>query len=391
MAITREQRSAGEASGAKGRPWELRIWSGMLLSGWLGLLARNRFAVSPSRIPMALIMTALSCFNSFTRLLQESIYGRRIAATEITKDPIFVLGHWRSGTTLLHELLITDPRHTFPNTYTCFAPNHFLLTERFVTWWLRYLLPPRRPMDNMAVSFEHPQEDEWALCNMGLPSNYLHQAFPNRPPPFREYLDLRAVPPEALQRWKRKFHWFLTCLTVKSPKRIVLKTPQHTCRIRVLLEMFPNARFVHIVRNPYVILPSTIRAWKSMSQYHGLQVWRFEGLKEMVMENFNRMYEIFEEERRLIDPGRFCEVRFEDLVRDPIGRMRRIYASLGLDGFEQARPAMEQYAAGMADYQPNRYELDAETQEEIGRCWKGYAEKYGYAAHRGQRSVAPKL
>ena len=351
----------------------------MTLTGWFRLLGRNRFAVSPARIPMALILTALSFYNSSMRLLQGLVYGRRIAATELEGAPIFVLGHWRSGTTLLHELLIADPRHTYPDTYSCFTPNHFLLSERFMTWWLKYLLPRHRPMDNMNVSFQHPQEDEWALCNMGLPSIYLHQAFPNRPLRFQKWFDLRGLPPEAVEQWKQKLHWFLKCLTVKSPKRIVLKTPQHTCRIRVLLEMFPQARFVHIVRDPAVILPSTVKAWRSMAEYHGLQVSRFEGLEEMVVENFVQMYEAFEEERPLIDPARFCEVRFEDLVEDPIGQMRRVYESLGLDGFDQALPAMEQYVAGKAKYQRNDYELSAEAREKIGRRWGGYAEKYGYA------------
>jgi len=380
MASTAKQKAAAEAAQAKGKLWELRIWSGMTAGGWFRLLARNRFAVSPSRVPMAMTMTLLSLYNSCMHLVQELIYGRRIAATGPVDDPIFVLGHWRSGTTLLHELLIADPQHTYPDTYTCFTPNHFLLTERFMTWWLKYLLPSRRPMDNMAVGFKRPQEDEWALCNMGLPSIYFYQAFPNRPPQCREYFDLREVPPEALQRWKRKLRWFLKCLTVKSPKRIVLKTPQHTCRIRVLLEMFPKARFVHIVRNPYAIYPSTIKAWKSMSQYHGLQVSRYEGLEEMVVENFSHMYEVFEEQRHLIDPARFCEVRFEDLVADPIGQMRRIYESLGLDGFDAALPALRSYTAGTADYRPNRFELDADSREIIGRRWGDYARRYGYAA-----------
>ena len=42
---------------------------------------------------------------------------------------------------------------------------------------------------------------------------------------------------------------------VRSPKRIVLKSPAHTARVRVLLELFPKARFVHIIRDPVVHLP----------------------------------------------------------------------------------------------------------------------------------------
>ena len=340
--------ASGDTGGAPDRPWEMRFWSGMNFTGFARLLARNRFAVSPTRIPMAMILAGLSVFNSCLWMLGMLFQGRKIARTELVDDPIFVLGHWRTGTTLLHELLAADPRHTYPDTRACFGPNHFLFMPRALTWLLRVFLPSRRPMDDMPVDWDSPQEDEWALCNMGLPSPYLTIAFPNRPPQCQEYIDLRDLPPEARERWKQGLRWFLKCLTVQRPKRIVLKTPLHTARVRVLLEMFPNARFVHIVRNPYVVFPSII------------------------------MYEVFEEDRALVDPSRFCEVRYEDLVRDPVGQMRAVYEGLGLGGFDEARPALEAYAASHADYRPNRHQLDPRICEEITRRWSAYVQKYGY-------------
>jgi len=378
--------SAGDGGAAVAQPWELRIWNGMNFGGWMRLLVRNRFAVSPSRIGMALVISALSLFNSAMWLLQMLFYGRKIARTDLVDDPIFVVGHWRSGTTLLHELLAADPRHTYPNTYACFGPNHFLLTENHVTWWLRYLLPKRRPMDNMEVSWQAPQEDEWALCNMGLPSPYLSLAFFNRPPQCAEYLDLRQVPPADLARWKEGLLWFLKCLTVQKPKRIVLKTPQHTCRIRTLLEMFPKARFVHIVRNPYELYPSTIKTWKRMSSFHGLQVPRCVGLEEQVFRVFEHMYEVFEEDRKLIGAGQFCQVRYEELVRDPIGQMQQVYAALGLDRFELVRPALDEYVSRTAGYRPNRHQLDPQLRQQINRRWRAYFDNYDYAR---DESAAP--
>jgi hypothetical protein len=197
-------------------------------------------------------------------------YGRRIARTPIQQPPLFILGHWRTGTTLLHELLILDPRHTFPTTYECLEPNHFLLTERLFTRWLTFLMPSRRPMDNMAAGWDRPQEDEFALCMMGQPSPYLTVAFPNQPPAFPEYLDLTGVPPRALASWKRAFYGFLQRLTFKDPRRLVLKSPPHTARIEVLLELFPEARFVHIVRDPVVVFPSTVNLWKSLRDFPSL-------------------------------------------------------------------------------------------------------------------------
>jgi hypothetical protein len=282
----------------------------------------------------------------------------------------------------MHELLASDPRHTFPDTYASFGPNHFLLTRPLFVGWIGFLLPPQRPMDNMAIRWEYPQEDEWALCNMGLPSPYLTFLFPNRPLQYPEYVDMRNVPEEDGKRWKRGLHWFLRCLTVREAKRIVLKSPLHTGRIHTLLEMFPDARFVHMVRDPYVIFPSTIHAWRRMYKHQGLQVPRYEGLDERVLDTFARMYEAFEEDVPKIPPSRLCEVRYEDLVRDPIEQMRTVYDALGLDGFDEVLPAIREYVAQSAGYQTNRYEISRETRDQITARWRGYVEKYGYDGPR---------
>ena len=133
------------------REWAPRIWEGSDFFGWIKLLARNRFAVSWQHLYIALIVTFVSFGHSALRLLEALLYGRRIRRTSIRQAPIFIIGHWRTGTTLLHELLILDPRHTYPNTYQCLEPNHFLLTEGFITRHLHFLMPSRRPMDNMAA------------------------------------------------------------------------------------------------------------------------------------------------------------------------------------------------------------------------------------------------
>ena len=137
-----------------------------------------------------------------------------------------------------------------------------------MTRWLGFLMPSRRPMDNMAAGWARPQEDEFALCMMGQPSPYLTIAFPNRPPQFSEYLDLQNLPPRAVARWQRAYLGFLRRLTFKDPRRLILKSPPHTCRIKLLLELFPDARFVHIVRDPYVVFPSTVNLWKSLYLAH---------------------------------------------------------------------------------------------------------------------------
>ena len=75
----------------------------------------------------------------------------------------------------------------------------------------------------------------------------------------------------ALEAWRRTLYRFLQRITFRNPKRLVLKSPPHTCRIRLILEMFPDARFVHIHREPYVIYQSTRHLHLKSSVIYSLQ------------------------------------------------------------------------------------------------------------------------
>jgi hypothetical protein len=309
--------------------------------------------------------------------LQELRLKWHLDRMQIKDSPIFILGHWRSGTTLLHELMVLDGRYAFPTTYQCLAPNHFLISEWLLTK-CKFLLPARRPMDNMTAGFDRPQEDEFALCNMGLPSPYLTMAFPNEPPHDLEYLTMDGLSEEQIAEWKRGLEWFLKRVTFSNPKRIILKSPPHTGRIKTLLELFPDARFVHIVRDPYPLFGSTVKLWKTLYKFEALQNARHEGLEEYVFTCFEKMYAAFERDRHLVDPSRFFEVRYEDLVRDPIGQMRALYEHLNLGEFETTRPKLETYFADRQDYRIGSYQISDELRAEIDRRWGPYMRRHGY-------------
>ena len=364
--------------GYKDRPWIPRFWDGMNVSGWVGLIVRNHFAITPRRIAMSIIVLTTSIINFFLWAVEALIFGRRIKRTELKDDPIFVIGHWRSGTTLLHELLVLDHRHTFPDTYACFAPNHFLVSAWFFKPMLKFLLPSRRPVDNMLAGWDRPQEDEFALCNMGVPSPYLTAVFPNRPPQYPEYLDLEGLPPKAIDRWKSKLYWFLQCLALPASE---------ADRAQIAAAYLPHQSFVGAFSQGQVrayrsrslrAFPLHVNLWKRLYRDQGLQMPKYDGLEEYVFRTFERMYEVFERDRHLIAPGQFCEVHYEELISHPIEQMRRIYEELELGDFDAVRPALETYMAGQKDYKTNRYQLSPENRGEIGRRWKKYLVQYGY-------------
>jgi hypothetical protein len=359
--------------------WTPRMWQGCSFPAWARLLLRNRFAVSPRLAYIPFFITNVSILNSFLGLLQEALLGGKLDRTPIRHAPLFIVGHWRTGTTLLHELLIQDERHTFPSYYHCLAPHHFVLTERLLQPFVRWMVPSRRPMDAMKAGWDRPQEDEFALCMLGQPSPYLTIAFPNRPPQDQNAFDPERLPPRARRAWKEAFVWFVKRLTYRDPRRLVLKSPTHSCRIPTLLSLFPDARFVHIVRDPYVVYSSTVNLWKSLYSTHGLQAPTFFGLEEHVFSTFSYLYERLEEGKKLVAPGRFHELKYEELIADPLRQMERLYDALQLGGFAEARPRIEAFWQTQQGYQTNRYpSLDQNLRDEITRRWGAVIRRYGY-------------
>jgi omega-hydroxy-beta-dihydromenaquinone-9 sulfotransferase len=356
-----------------------RIFDGCGLGTWLSELARVRFRLSLRNYAFVPFSVGMHSTHSLLGGLQSLIYGRRIRDTVIEKPPIFIIGHWRTGTTMLHEMLILDERFSFPTSCACFLPRHFLLTEKIMSKYFWFLLPKKRPMDNMSLGWLKPQEDEFGLCMLGQPSPYWMVAFPNNGQRYQDYYNLENLSPEALTAWKSTFEWFLKAMTFRDPRRLVLKSPQHTCRIKVLTEMFPGARFVHLVRNPYSVYPSTVHLWKSLFRHQGNQTPNCRGIEEQVLDMYVKMHDQFERTRDLIAPDHFHELRYEDLVHNPVGELQALYEHLNLGGFDAVLPRLEDYLASVAHYETNHYELTPEQRSEVKRRWGRIIDKYGYS------------
>jgi len=361
-------------------PWySPRFWHGMQLGTWMRHLIRHRLAISPSRVPLAMGITGLSAINSTLATMDRWIYGQVISQVRLTQSPLFILGHWRSGTTLLHELLIRDPEHNYATTYQCFAPHHFVLSESWFTPITAFLLPRRRPMDNMAAGWQRPQEDEFALGNMGIDTPYLSMMFPNDGPECKNHLDLRDISPADHQLWQDTLNHFIRRLTYRDHRRLIIKSPPHTARVQTLLKMFPTARFVHLVRDPFALYASTVRLWKSLHQAQGLQVPKNEQwLSEYVLATHEQMYAAFDQDRELLGKNQLVELRYEDLIANTKQELRNIYQQLELGEFSRAETPVDAYLHEIKDYRPSRVVLEAPTRLLVSQRWTGYFERYGY-------------
>jgi len=346
---------------------------------WWRLLKRHRFAIDRSRWKLAAVATASSAVQTALRFVQQIIYGPQIAQTAVRHAPVFVLGHWRTGTTLLHELLACDPRHAVPTTYDCFNPHHFLLTRSWLPALFQKFVPSRRPMDAMAAGWERPQEDEFALVLLGQPSPYERIAFPNQPDAGDTALDPGRLHPRTVRAWERAFCQFVRALTLANGgRRLILKSPPHTARIPILLNLYPDAKFVYLVRDPYAVYASTLNLWRILYATNGLQQPAWEGLSEYILETFVRLHEAFEGGRRLLPSGHLYELRYEDLVRSPVAQMEAVYRGLGLGDFEPARRLVEEYLARARGHESGTQVVTTEEHRAINDRWSAYFRQYGY-------------
>jgi len=367
----------------------LYFWHGMRTRTWLALLRKNDYRFTFNCLPQIVSVSVMALLNSLLYRLSEALYASRLRNYTLPGPPLFVLGHWRTGTTYLHDLLACDPAFGYPTTYECFFPNHFLLTGPTARFGFALTLPKTRPQDNVAVGFDRPQEDEFALCNMGLPSNYVTWALPRRGPVDHSHLDLRDLPPAQKQAWIDGFLWFLKRVSYRAGKPLILKSPHHTARIATLLKLFPDARFVHIARDPCTVYASTLRLWRTMTSVQGLEnpphdePW----VEDYVLDTLDHMYKCYREDRELIPDGQLVEITYEDLVADPKGVLQNVYRALDLGDFARAEPQVDAYLENTSGYKTNTYVLPDDKQTLVRERWADYFRLFGYDATAAGRKA----
>lgn len=357
------------------------VLGGITLGEWVRLLRDNHPAPSSRYVLRGLAVSHQSLWNSVLGWYESRRYAARVGAAAVP-PPVFVLGHWRSGTTHLHNLLTLDGRFAFPNSYQVSFPHTFLTTEAVSSRLLGLFLPPRRPMDNVEWDMRSPQEDEFALAALTGQSPCLGWAFPRRRDHYDRYLTLRGVPAVEVARWKDALVRFLKKLTWKYGGRpLVLKSPPHTCRIKLLLELFPRAKFVHIRRDPYAVFQSSRLLFRTVFELHRIQRPLAEDLDDWILRQYRAMYEAYFEERGLIPAGQFHEIAFEELEENPVAQVRRAYEALGLPEFGQAEPALRRYVESIAGYRKNEFpDLPADLRARIAGAWRPCFEEWGYPA-----------
>lgn len=376
MTLRKTARSSGTGRG--NLAWLAPLFlSGSSLRVWLLLLWRHAGRIHWRCWLLIPLVTVIVAVGSVLGLIGQLLFSRAVKRRPMAGPPVFVLGHWRSGTTLLHELITLDERFAYPSNYECFQSCHFLVTGPLVHWLSRSATPIRRPMDGMTATLSSPGEDEAALRNLGAASFYNNLFFPSRAEDLDACFDLQKLPPEQQNRWKHVFALFLQQLNYRHGRPLVMKSPTRTAHVQTLLELYPDARFVNIVRDPREVHPSTMKMGRSLTEFACMEA-DSRVSEECVFATHRLVHEKLKEARPMIPAGQFCETRFENLVRDPIGEMARIYDEIGLGDFTGMKPKIEGYFAQRSDVRAARHELSAEQRAKIETELATVIEETGY-------------
>jgi hypothetical protein len=345
--------------------------SGSTLGNWLTLLMQNG-GVSRSYLPKALNVTGLILASAPIRLLEALRYNQQIQQTEINEPPIFVLGHWRSGTTYLHRMMVQDDRWGYVSSLQAFVPEAFISLKQMIASSLQSFWPEVRPMDNVSYSPEVPEEEDYSLACISPFSFYCCWYFPKQMPEiFRRSVLLQDLSQAEQQQWQRSYLKVLKKTTLFSGgKQLVIKNPSNTARIPELLKLFPEAKFIHIYRNPYDVYTSTMKFYKKLVPNYALQTFDESKFEDNIFLFYRQLMDAFFETVELIPPENFVEIRYEDFEDAEVACMEHIYKSLMLPGFDQAKPKFQAYVADQAGYQKNEYILDEVTKARVYSHWQ---------------------
>jgi len=349
---------------------------------WFRLLW-NSGGVDARYLTRVLFVTLTTLLTSPVRVYERVRYGRAVRRTQIPPEPIFIIGHWRTGTTHLHLLLCQDPQLGFVSMFQTLAPGFFLagrgIIQKIVGYWLEKGHPTRF-IDNVPLRIDAPQEEEFALANV-TPHAFLHVfSFPRQAADlFARTTLFQGIAPEALTEWSTCYLEILRKATLNTDgKRLILKNCAHTGRIRALLELFPDAKFIHMCRNPYYLFLSTRRLWQVVLSKSQLQDITPAEIDRLILQFYTRLMQQYLAERVLIPAENLLDVRFEDMEANPLGEVRRIYEALGLPGFADAELAFRAYLASVTDYTKNDHQLTAEVIDLVNRHWSFAFDAWGY-------------
>lgn len=308
-----------------------RFLTGFRFSDWLRLMQRNKFAVHPVFWPRAAWATAGAALTScLARFEKQSVAGE--GERDLLERPVFIIGLARSGTSHLFDLLSQSPDLCFPTRFDVFHPHTLLLMRRWGVASLLQRLPTvRRAMDDFPVGWGSAEEDILALTILTSTGERLGAIFPRNTAPSCTTNSAPTADGNEAMQIIRALKDFTAKLVRLHRKCVALKSPGHTGRVREILAVFPEARFVTIFRNPLHQLASLAAMKDSGNSFWCTLQWPEVLSMEETIQHQGRRLSTYFEARPLIPAGNLVEITYEELVADRSAAISGICRRLSIE------------------------------------------------------------
>jgi omega-hydroxy-beta-dihydromenaquinone-9 sulfotransferase len=337
------------------------------------MLVRNKAGLKPVYLIKLFLLFHNSLWSSILARFEKIKYKSQIDADELPADMLIIVGHWRTGSTYLHNLLSKDENFTTPTLFHTAFPDSFLLSDKYIKPVMKLFVQKHRPMDKVELGVDLPQEDEYALIRMAVDTPLEKLIFPKD--------DKYFLQPDIIDnsgRWQEALTLFCKKLHIRYKKNILLKNPFHSFRIKELSEMFPQAKFICIHRHPFDVVPSTIKLWTLVGNDNNLR-GRFKSpdVRE-VSDIYDKMYKKIDADFTTLTSERYYHIKYNDLESDPVNSVRKIYETLGYDYSQLFENNLITYIQSLGTYRKNEFDLKEEEKQHIISNLKDYMLSYGY-------------
>ena len=297
--------------------------------------------------------------------------------TKKNEDPVFIIGHWRSGTTFLHNLLCQDKSYGYFNTYNSLFINNIYSSFLFKTL-MKIIMPKSRPSDGMKLDVDLPQEDEFALSNYTTLSHYLFFFFPNKYKKF--YLENIRFNNNRSLKWINDYHTIIQRIYEYTNKsKIIIKNPSNTARIKYLVKKYPNAKFIHIYRNPIFVYLSTYKFFYELFPSVNLQKIGENRLKELVIYNYREMYKDYFKQKKLIRKENLIEIPFEEFRSSSLKHVKKIYQKFNIEGYLNNEDSFKKYIDNQKSHKMNTYKIEKDLLKRIKNEFKQSLKEMNYS------------
>jgi len=353
---------------------------GVQMGNLLNLLKANGGVLQ--NLDSSLLIFFLSALGRWPFTMLDKFLMRGKDSKNSLRSPVVIVGYWRSGTTHLHNLLGQNDKMGIITPIASGLPGELLTLGSWFEGLMKLGLPEDRGVDEVAVTLQSPQEDEIPVANLQTLSVYHALYFPGSfKQSFNRGVFFDGVSGKKVEQWKRSVLCFLRKVARhQNTNQLLLKNPVYTGRVDHILDMWPDARIIHIYRNPYEVYVSTKHYFKKMLKKLALKPYSTSVIEEIVQESYPRMLDKLYSDTENIASDQFAEVRYEDLVDRPIEELEKLYEQLQIDEWERTKSRTESYLSQISDYKTNTYSYTHSDLKAVREKWGYFVEKWGYGA-----------